>query len=535
MNKALVFLLLALLPLSIIAQNTLSIIPQPQKLKKSKGTFRLNLQTHYHVDTTLAKNAISYLQAHLKYNAGYVLSKTTHKQSNSIHFQYKNIQHAEGYKLTVTTKDITIQAKDTAGFFYAVVSLLQTMHPKIWETTNSPKVKKYYKKSWIIPALTIEDYPHYVWRGLMLDSSRNFFSVAYIKKFIDRMAQYKLNRFHWHLSDDEGWRMESKHYPLLTQVGARRGTGTHLPFSTYPTMRGKNNKVQSGYYSQKEMKEIVAYAKARSVEILPEIDMPAHAKAALVAYPTLLNDPKDKSLYRSVQKVQNNTMNPALESSYIFIDNIISELTEIFPFDYIHIGGDEIPKGAWKRSPAVKSLMKKYKLKNVREVQNYFFKRVDTILLKHHRKMIAWQEVLKGRTNVRHNAIFMAWKSVKATKSIIKQKRNVIMSPVQYLYFDQQYHRKKGEPGRTWSTPVSTKKVYSLPQVHSSYVQGVHACLWSEIVMNESIADYLTWPRALALAEVAWTKPKLRVWKEFKYRLKHAGIARLKAQSIHYY
>jgi len=528
MNKALVFLLLALLPLCITAQNTLSIIPQPQNFQKGKGTFLLNKKTHYSTDTKLADLGIDYLQEHL----GYVLSNATAaKQAYSIRFQYSNMQHSEGYKLTVTTKNITIQAKDTAGFFYAVVSLLQMMDPKIWSITKGSKDKK----SWKIPTFSAEDYPYYAWRGLMLDSSRNFFSVAYIKKFIDRMAQHKLNRFHWHLSDDEGWRMESKHYPLLTQIGARRGPGTQLPFSTYPSMRGKKNRVQSGFYSQKEMKEIVAYAKARSIEILPEIDMPAHAKAALVAYPTLLNDPKDKSLYHSVQKVQNNTINPALESSYTFMENIISELTEIFPFSYIHIGGDEVPKGAWKKSPAVQKLMKKKRLKSMREVQNYFFARIDTILKKHHRKMIAWQEVLKGKISVRDNAIFMAWKSVQASKNIIKQKRNVIMSPVQYLYFDQQYRRKKGELGRTWSTPVSTKKVYSLAPVHSSYVQGVHACLWSEIVMNESIADYLTWPRALALAEVAWTKPKLRVWKEFQYRLKHTGLPRLKVQGIHYH
>ena len=197
----------------------------------------------------------------------------------------------------------------------------------------------------------------------MLDSSRNFFSTTYVKKFIDRMAQHKLNRFHWHLTDDEGWRIEIKKYPLLTKVGATRGPGTKLPFSTYPAMRGSKKKRQSGYYTQKQIREIVAYAKARSVEILPEIDMPGHAKAAIVSYPKLLQDPKDKSNYRSVQKVSNNTVNPGMESTYVFIDNVITELSRLFPFGYIHLGGDEVPKGAWKKSPAVAKLMQKKRFK----------------------------------------------------------------------------------------------------------------------------------------------------------------------------
>jgi hexosaminidase len=369
---------------------------------------------------------------------------------------------------------------------------------------------------------------------MMLDTSRNFFSTAYVKKFIDRMAQHKLNRFHWHLTDDEGWRIEIKQYPLLTKIGARRGPGTKLPFSTYPAMRGPKNKVQSGYYTQDDIREIVAYAKVRSIEILPEIDIPGHAKAAIVAYPKLLQDPKDKSHYRSVQKVTNNTINPGMESSYIFLENVISEVSGLFPFGYIHLGGDEIPKDAWKQSPAVHSLMQKKGLKNTKEVQNYFFNRLDKILAKHQRKMIAWQEVTEGKAKLRQNNIFMAWKSPKAGMKMIKKHRNVIMTPVQYLYFDQQYTRSKKEPGHTWSTPVSTQKIYSFQPLNSSYMRGVQACLWSETLLNEKIADYLAWPRAFALSEVAWTEQKKRKWGDFQKRASKAGLKRLQIQGVHY-
>ncbi|MEA3419449.1 MAG: beta-N-acetylhexosaminidase [Campylobacterota bacterium] len=539
-NRLLLLLFMLITPLFLAAQNNIDvIIPKPQKLLAGNGEFLLTKQTQYLSDTPLSKNAIKYLQRQLKESAGYLLQAGETSARNIIRFHYNpaKIKKSEAYRLHIDKEQITIDARDKAGFFYAVVSLMQLMDPAIWGRSSSATVRK----TWHIPSCTIEDYPRFKWRGIMLDTSRNFFSKAYVKKFIDRMAQHKLNRFHWHLTDDEGWRIEIKRYPLLTKIGARRGPGTKLPFSTYPAMRGAKNRVQSGYYSQNDIREIVAYAKARSIEILPEIDMPGHAKAAIVAYPKLLQDPKDKSHYRSVQKVSNNTINPGMESSYIFLENVISEISRLFPFGYIHLGGDEIPRGAWQKSPAVQKLMQKKGLTNRREVQNYFFIRLDKILAKHHRKMIAWQEVMQGKPKLRNNAVIMAWKSPKAGFKAAKQHRNVIMAPVQYLYFDQQYSRSKGEPGHTWSTPVTTHKTYSfdpLSGIRSSrdtpYIRGAHACLWSETLLNEKTADYLAWPRTFALAEVAWTKQKHRNWNNFKKRAFGKGLQRLKTQHIRY-
>jgi len=509
------------------------IIPKPQKLKQGKGTFLLDRQTRYLTDTPLSNDAIRYLQRQLQLTSGYTLQESPSSKKHILAFHYtpQKIKKAEAYRLHIDKKKILIEARDRAGFFYGVITLMQLMDPSIWQQ----KTATVQKQRWQIPACTIEDYPRFHWRGMMLDCSRNFFSKAYVKKFIDRMAQQKLNRFHWHLTDDEGWRIQIRHYPLLTKIGAKRGPGTKLPFSTYPAMRGPKNRPQSGYYSQQDIREIVTYARARAIEILPEIDLPGHAKAAVTSYPKLLQDPQDRSRYRSVQKVSNNTINPGMPSSYLFLENVITEVAALFPFGSIHLGGDEIPRGAWQKSPAVRKLMRQKGLKTTKAVQNYFFGRMDEILARHHRHMIAWQEVLEGRPKLRKDDIFMAWKSPKAGIKAIKNRRNIIMAPVAFLYFDQQYIRNKKEPGHTWSTPVSLQKAYSYrPAPHSPYLRGVEACLWSETLLNEQIADYLAWPRSFALAELAWTEPTHRNWGDFKKRAYGKGVQRLKAQQIHY-
>jgi len=528
-TKRFLYLCLFFLPLFLFAQ-TPALIPKPQKFTSGKGFFLLNEKTNIVTDSKKAFAAIDYLQAHLQQSASYTLQrkKSRHSKKIDFHFNPKKVQKSEAYSLHISKDKIRIEARDQAGFFYATVTLLQLMDPAIWSRVKQRKM------SWSLPVCKVEDYPRFKWRGMMLDSARNFFSVDYVKKFIDRMAQHKLNRFHWHLTDDEAWRIEIKKYPKLTSVSSKRGPGTTLPFSLFPAMRGPKDKVQSGYYSQKEIREIVAYAKVRSVEIIPEIDTPGHAKAALIAYPRLLTDPYDKSAYISVQKIKNNTLNPAQESSYIFLDNVFAEVAALFPFEYIHVGGDEIPKGAWKHSPSVKKLMVQKRLKNLKEVQGYFFTRLDKILTKHQRTMLSWQEVGKYSKHLRKKSLFIVWKSNKDAKKLLKQKSYTILAPVQYLYFDQRYSKGKNELGHTWSSPVNTHKTYSFNPSNSSYVKGVEACLWSETLLSEKIADYMTWPRALALAELAWTKQKNRDWKDFHSRAFGLGLKRLQVQGVAY-
>ena len=505
-----------------------SIIPKPQKSVDRVGEFKISKNSTISTDTPLSKNAINYLQEHLYRASGYRVKSIKNSSTILYHMNREKIKKSEGYTLDISQGHITIEARDGAGFFYATVSLMQMMDSSIWSAHRGSR------KVWSIKSCMITDYPRYSWRGMLLDSSRNFFGVGYIKKFIDRMAQQKLNRFHWHLTDDEGWRIEIKRYPLLTKIGSVRGDGTKLPYSYYPAIRGKKSGRYSGYYTQQQIRDIVAYAKARYIEILPEIDIPAHSKAAVVSYPNLLLDPADKSSFKSVQRVSNNTINPAMESSYKFIDGVVSELSSLFPFGYIHIGGDEVPKGAWSRSPAVKTLMKRYHLRDRRAVEDYLFSKVDKILQKYHRKLIGWQEIVDGKPKFRKDSVVMAWKSPNAYRKIIKKGYKAILSPVQYLYFDQRYSSAKGEYGHTWSTPISLKKVYLYQPKNSRYIKGIQANLWSETLLNERIADYLAWPRALALSEVAWSDPKSRKWSDFKLRVYGEGILRLKAQNINF-
>ena len=535
--KVFAFLLLFVLCLSAATEgHTLSIVPQPQSVTRLPGSFTLTRQTAIDVDTPLADDAQAYLQQQLSLNAHYRLTRQQ-RRSDTIDYRLdKQLPH-EAYRLQIRPRQIEIRASSRAGFFYATVSLMQLMEPTIWGMEKrSDAIQK-----WHLPACSISDAPRFKWRGMMLDSARNFFSVDYVKKFIDRMAQHKLNLFHWHLSDDEGWRIEIKKYPRLTDVGSRRGPGTALPFSLYPTMRGTKEKVQEGFYTQEEIREVVAYAARRSVRVLPEVDLPAHSKAAVMSYPELLLDPDDSSDYRSVQKVRNNTMDPGLESTYIFVDDIVRELVTLFPFEYIHLGGDEVPKGAWQGSPSVKRLMHREQLTDNKEVQAYFFNQVDQILKKYHRSLIAWQEVRRDKSTLREATIIMAWRGDGAGIKAAKAGQNVVMAPAQFLYFDQQYVKSKKEYGHTWAGPTDTKEVYSYEPLSKGLsvrgqeaVKGVHGALWSERAPTEQIADYLAWPRMLALSEVAWTQAERREWEDFKTRAFGAALQRLKEQKVYY-
>jgi len=534
--KFLLLFLLSMTPLSALT-NTNTIIPKPLLFNALEGSFYLSQKTTWFSNTPIATHAINYLQGQLQINAHYQLKSSKSTNTSQVIFQKNSKLRTEAYILHIRSHTITIEASSQSGFFYAVVSMMQLMDTHIWRMERQTEPHK----QWKITSCYIEDEPRFKWRGMMLDSSRNFFSTAYVKKFIDRMAQHKLNVFHWHLTDDEGWRIEIKKYPLLTQVGAKRGPGTKLPFSLYPAMRGPTDKVQEGYYTQEEIKEIVAYAAARSVNILPEIDVPAHAKAAVMSYPELLQDPNDTSVYQSVQKVSNNTIDPGLKSSYQFLDDVIQEVAMLFPFEYIHLGGDEVPKDAWKGSPSVKRLMHDHKLKNSSEVQSYFFTKMDKLLEKHQRKLIGWQEIRRSKSNLRDTTIIMAWRGDGAAKKAVKTAQEVILSPAQFLYFDQQYVKSKNEFGHTWAGPTDTKEVYSYQPLHTSfshddvqYIRGVHACLWSETALTEQIADYLVWPRAMALSEVAWCQQKQQNWEDFKRRLQRSGLKRLKRQGVSY-
>lgn len=485
-------LLKSILVLLFFFLNLQALTPQPQKIDYSKGFFVLNSKTVIDSETTLSRNAINYLQEHLLKHSNYQLRLDKTNATHKIMFRVNKMLDNEGYTLKVKRNKVLIEASHSAGFFYGMISLMQLSSAEIWSSTKLQE----FKKEWFFFRVSIEDKPRFKWRGVLLDSARNFFTKEYIKLFIDRLAQYKINVFHWHLSDDEAWRLQIKKYPCLTQGDS--------------------------FYTQEDIREIVAYAEARNVEIVPEIDVPAHSKVAVLAYPELLQDPNDKSKYKSVQHFRKNTIDAGLQSSYIFYENIVKELSQLFPSKYIHIGGDEIPKGAWSKSPAVQKLMKRHNYTKIREVKRHFIRKIEKMLKRHNRVLIGWEEVLNDLKN--ESSMIISWKSSRAGRKAAKQKRFSIMSPSDVLYLDAVQSKEKGELGVKWAGVNNIKDIYTyeplsqLTKKESKYIYGVQVCLWSEKLFTQEITDYMTWPRLLAFSELAWSVKKSS-YKEFQKRV----------------
>lgn len=516
---------------TLLQAAALTVIPQPQSIKYNSDTFVLDEHTKIYQESLLSDQAVAYLQEHLQKSSDYRLKQSL--SPSTLNFLVNRQLEDEAYELNITKKQISISAHTPSGYFYGVITLMQMMDAHIWSDQSDLK-----KNAYPLTGLFMSDAPAFKWRGMMLDSARNFFSVGYVKKFIDRMAQYKLNRFHWHLSDDEAWRIEIKKYPKLTTVGSVRGDDTLMPYSMFPTMKGKKQGKQEGFYTQKEIQDIVAYAKARSIEILPEIDLPAHAKAAIISYPELLYNPQDSSDYHSVQKVHNNTIDIGLKSTYIFTQNIIAELSQLFDFEYVHLGGDEIPKGAWSGSPSVQKLKETHHLKTTQELQAYFFSKLAQQLHQHQKKLITWQASYSTKIQAEGH-IVMAWQSHKKALKALQEGQSVIFSPAPYLYFDQKQSHAKDALGHHWAGVVTKEKVYSYHHKLSSLSPqnrplGIQGALWSEYADSEAKADYLSFPRLLILSELAWSKSKPQKYKHFQKRLQYHQQNQLLTQKINF-
>ncbi len=515
-------------------QAQVNFVPKPVKTQQSEGQFSINQDTSIITESDKATHAVAYLKQRINAAAQFNL-KDTKVEKNAIIFR-EGKAPTEGYTLNISSTGVVITASDSGGFFYGAISLLQLMPAEIWSENPQGNLK-----SIRVSNGNITDYPRFVWRGMMLDVSRNFHSKEYVMKFIDRMAQHKLNTFHWHLTDDEGWRIEIKKYPKLTSTGATRGPGTKLPFNIIPAIEGEKDKVQSGFYTQEDIREVVAYATARNVTIVPEIDVPGHAKAAIVAYPELLQHPDDKSSYKSVQGTPNNTIDPGLETTYVFLDNVLKEVAELFPGKYIHVGGDERPHGAWEKSPSVAALMKKQGLKNGNEVQGYFFQRLEAILKKYDRTMIGWEEIVHGDRLTRDDSSIMSWHKPEIGLSEAQKGRNVVLVPAAYLYYDLKYERHPSEPGLVWAGVTDTRDSYSykptpdnLTDKQRKHILGVHGCLWSETLTNRARTDYMSWPRMFALSEIGWTPQEDRNWEDFSERVFTHSAPKLAAQNIQF-
>lgn len=507
--------------LNILQAQKLDIIPMPVKVKQQKGVFVIPASVQVIVDKKAQKSA-DYIAVGLLKNAGIngiVSIGNTHKK-NAISFlvdEKMNLPN-DGYKLSVTKKRIVIKGKSSTGVLNGFQTLLQIYSAK--------EVKK-----GTIPLVKIEDYPRFEWRGMMLDVSRQFFDKPAIKNFIDWLAAHKMNVFHWHLTDDNGWRVEIKSMPDLTLKGAWRGPGEVL-LPSY----GSGNQRYGGYYTQEDIKEVVAYATARGISVMPEIEIPGHSRAATAAYPEIGCVTSQET--KSVQGEVKNVWCVGREENYQILDSIFREFSEMFPFDYIHVAGDEVNRANWEHCPKCRALMEKEGYTDTFQLQNYFFKRVEKIAEKYHKKTAGWNEILKGG-EVNPNTQIFAWQGISYGIESAKKGYPTIMIPGQYTYFDMA--QSENERGHRWAAIIDTERVYSFEPIPSDdltpeeqkQIKGVQGALWSEYLDRPTrFVEYQGYPRISALSEIGWSKKEDKNWDDFYGRLTNSHLQRLANMDI---
>ena len=514
--------------------NLPAIIPLPQKVQLLEGSFKLTPETRISVDSG-SRSTGNFLAEQLRKSTGYKIKVSKpvlgHAKSGSIVMAINpaltNLG-PEGYELTVATNGVAINASTEAGLFYGAQTLLQLLPPEIMSSHPVSSVE------WQAPCVQIEDWPRFKWRGMMLDVSRHFFTHDEVKTFLDTMALHKLNTFHWHLVDDQGWRIEIKKYPRLTRVGAWRpnvGFGLDPKSTTAYGLDGR----YGGFYSQDEIRDIVAYAASRHIMVVPEIEMPGHSTAALAAYPQY-------SCTGGPFKIQDRggvfpgIYCPGNDDVYKFIDDVMSEVVQLFPGKYIHIGGDEVPKDTWKHCDKCQARIKAEGLKNEEELQSYFVRRVEKIVNAHGRSLIGWSEILQG--GLAQNASVMDW--IGGSIEAATAGHDVVMTPTKYCYFDHYQSTNHATEPRAIGGFLPLNTVYSFepipaplaPQYHS-HILGGQANLWTEYIPSFSHVEYMILPRMCALAEVDWSAKDARDWDGFQQRLQ-THTRRLDALGLNY-
>ncbi len=512
-------------------KGAVSLIPIPVSMQTGNGNFKLAKTALIELSTNDAdaKRVAGFLSEKLSAATGY---KIPVKMVNTASHTAGNISLAivpgaapgkEGYRLLVTPQSVSLSADKPAGLFYGMQTLLQLLPKEIESKTAVSNI------AWTIPSVTITDHPRFGWRALMFDVSRHFFTKQDIKTHIDNMVRYKYNLVHLHLTDDQGWRIEIKSLPNLTKVGAwrpeRKGAwgNTKAPTPDEP-------KTYGGFYTQDDIKEIVQYAKDRFVTVLPEIDVPGHSMAAVASYPELSCTPGTYFVnageeFQVWEKNGNralidNTLCPANENVYAFLDKVFTEVAQLFPFEYIHMGGDEAAKNFWEKSDAVKALMQKEGLKNLEEVQSYFVKRVEKIIQSKGKKLIGWDEILEG--GLPPDATVMSWRgSGHGGIEAAKQGHHVVMSPWDYTYVDLMQGDIYSEPPEFGTLLLDQSyKFEPVPEgVDPKYILGGEACLWAEHSTNMRAAQYLLWPRSMAVAESVWSPKEKKNWPDFVARV----------------
>ena len=514
MQKLVLFAVIFLSSLTAAAAGKVAIVPQPVELKEMPGEFTLTPKTTISCDAALKEYA-EYLRDAVAGSTGFDLNIVGKKGDISLAVDSAAVGKAEGYRLTVTTKGVSVTGADKGGLFYGIQTLLQLFPSEIYSPVRVRNV------AWTAPCVSVYDAPERPWRGMMLDVARYFHDKDYVKHYIDMMAMYKLNKLQFHLIDDSGWRLESEKYPRLTEVGAYAGP--------------EHNKL-GGYYTRDDIREIIDYGRLRNVEIIPEIEFPAHVLSAIVAYPWLSCTGLQHELPRQ-HFISRDLLCVGKDTTIKFISDILDETVELFPSKYINIGGDEAVYTRWQECPDCRALMEREGLTEASQLQGWLTDSVARMMARKDRTVIGWEEIIT-RGDVSTPVVALVWHNVADSALAVPGGHKAILTPATHMYLDFPESSTPGEvKAAGWMPPISLEKAYSMPvndYSDSSTVIGVQGCLWSdqfihgtvlqEIVplnenRSEAYVDYFTFPRLLAVAEVAWGKEADRSWPDFRDRV----------------
>ncbi len=514
-----------------------ALIPRPAQMRLTEGHFRLDAATTLMIQPLDSLREVAdYLAGLIRQGSGWQLAQGAgaYAESSAIVLQLVDSSAAlgrEGYRLEIQPQEILIQAAAPAGIFYGIQTLRQ-LWPVEWQRPAPPP----QTDPVLIPCMSITDQPRYTWRGGMLDVVRHYFPKEFIYRYIDYLAMNKLNTFHWHLTDDQGWRIEIKRYPNLARVGAWRVDRESEPWNKRKLQQPGETPSYGGLYTQAEIRDIVAYARSRFITIVPEFEMPAHAGAALAAYPRYSCSGGPFTVSPGGVWPIVNLFCAGNDSTFTFLQNILDEIIDLFPGTYIHLGGDEADKSEWKKCPKCQARIRSEQLADETALQGYFMRRMEAYLASRGRRMIGWDEILEGGVPAR--ATVMSWRGMSGGIAAARTYHDVVMAPTDYCYFDYYQGAPEYEPLAIGGY-VPLERVYafeptpdSLSAVQATHILGCQANLWTEFIATPEHAEYMLFPRLLALAEVAWSPASARDWEDFLGRVV-ATMPRLEAMGIH--
>lgn len=519
-----------------------NIVPKPVSIYPQKGVFQLEKSTKIYVNFSLDNGKCKVLAEAFSVQ----FEKASGIKLRVVNTDTLNKMPEDGilmvktgspkfktfpesfYSLVVSPKRIVLRTHGLSGLFYGIETLKQLLPTEVYSASEQKNV------TWNIPSCAITDSARYQYRGLMLDVGRHYHSVATIKKYIDLLAMHKMNTLHWHLTEDQGWRIEIKKYPRLTEVGSKR---KETMLGHYKDQKW-DGKPYGGFYTQEEIKEVVAYATSKFVTVIPEIEMPGHSLAAIAAYPWLSCDSTKKYEVGTKWGVEKNVYCPT-EKTFTFLEDVLTEVLELFPSKYIHIGGDECPKDVWKTSAFCQNLIKEKGLKDEHDLQSYFIQRMEKFLNSKGRQIIGWDEILEG--GLAPNATVMSWRGTKGGIEAAKQKHNVVMSPNNFMYLDYYQADPKTTPQPiAIGGLVTLEKIYGyepsaeLSPEEAKYILGVQANVWTEYISTPEYLDYMTFPRAIALSEIGWSPKGSRNFSDFQRRMQE-HYKRLDKLNVNYF